>query len=394
MKIFFLFLFLWFCESDAQLVKKTMKSIPDTWQTKDYTKIFGEDSDYAIHPPGFIIQDNLIAIDTVTGLQWERTDGGEMTYESAGLYCDTLTLGGFSDWRLPNCHELFSLLHFDKPNPALPDAIFPKTAAEYWWSSQNQVNDNTKAWVTNAGGGVGNHQKKETISAGGTKRFHVRAVRDILPPKEYQSRHIQNADGTITDNLSGLMWKQQPLQDSLNWESALQIAEETNIAGVNDWRLPNIKELQSLNDEDYSNPSVNPIFNGQISVGKYWSSTSLPNQTTKAWYLDTRFGITTYALKTDKLKVVLVRSANTSLQAVEAESVLPYRLYWNNNSVHIESNYPIESLSCFNVTGHALYQNQDHVYSLDIPQNPEGCYIVSFTINGHTYRTSYIQAAR
>ena len=215
-----------------------------------------------------------------------------------------------------------------------------------------------------------------------------------LPPKEYQSRHIQNADGTITDNLSGLMWKQQPLQDSLNWESALQIAEETNIAGVNDWRLPNNKELQSLNDEDYSNPSINPIFNGQISVGKYWSSTSIPNQTTKAWYLDTRFGITTYALKTDKLKVVLVRTANTSLQAVEAESVLPYRLYWNNNTVHIESNYPIESLSCVDITGRKLFENHNQIYSLDIPQNPEGCYIVSFTINGHTYRTSYIQEAR
>jgi hypothetical protein len=371
-----------------------MKNIPDTWQTKDYTNTFGEDSDYAINPPGFIIQDNLTAIDTVTGLQWERTDGGEMTYESAGLYCDTLTLDGFSDWRLPNCHELFSLLHFDKPNPTLPDAVFPKTAAEYWWSSQNQINDNTKAWVTNAGGGVGNHIKKETISAGGTKRFHVRAVRDILPPKEYQSRHIQNADGTITDNLSGLMWKQQPLQDSLNWESALQIAEETNFAGASDWRLPNIKELQSLNDEDYSNPSINPMFNGQISVGKYWSSTSLPNQTTKAWYLDTRFGITTYAVKTDKLKVILVRSAENTLDVVESENVLPYTMNLINNTVHFESNYPIESMSCYDLTGQILYTNKDRLYSLDIPQNPEGCYIVSFTINGHTYRTSYIQAAR
>ena len=94
------------------------------------------------------------------------------------------------------------------------------------------------------------------------------------------------------------------------------------------------------------------------------------------------------------MKIVLVRTANTSLQIEEAESVLPYILYWNNNTVHIESSYPIESLSCFNITGHTLYENQDHVYSLDIPQNPEGCYIVSFTINGHTYRTSYIQAAR
>lgn len=394
MKIFFLFLFILFCESDAQLVKKTMKNIPDTWQTKDYTKTFGEDSDYSLNPPGFIIQDNSTAIDTVTGLQWQRTDGGEMTFESAGLYCDTLTLGGFTDWRLPNCHELYSIMHHDKPNPALPDAIFPKTGAEYWWSSQSQVNDNTKAWVANAGGGVGNHLKKETISAGGTKNYHVRAVRDILPPKEYQSRYTQNADGTITDNLSGLMWKQQPLQDSLNWESALQFAEEANSAGVNDWRLPNIKELQSINDEEYSNPSINPVFNGQITVGKYWSSTSLPNQTTKAWYLDTRFGITTYALKTDKLKVVLVRTANASLGAEEAENILPYKIYSNNNRVHIESNYPIESLSCVDITGRKLFENQNQIYSLDIPQNSEGCYIMSFIINGHTYRTSYINTAR
>jgi len=394
MKIFILFLFILFCESDAQLVKKTMKNIPDTWQTKDYTKTFGEDSDYSLNPPGFIIQDNLTAIDTVTGLQWQRTDGGEMTFESAGLYCDTLTLGGFSDWRLPNCHELFSLLHHDKPNPTLPDAVFPKTAAEYWWSSQSQVNDNTKAWVTNAGGGVGNHLKKETLSAGGTKHFHVRAVRDILPPKEVQSRFIQNADGTITDNLSGLMWKQQPLQDSLSWESALQSAEETNFAGASDWRLPNIKELQSLNDENYSNPSINPIFNSQISAGKYWSSTSLPNQTTKAWYLDTRFGITTYAVKTDKLKVVFVRTAESVLHVHDSENVLPYTMKVINNTVQIESNYPIDVISCFDISGQMLYFNKVRQYSLDIPQYPEGCYILSLTINGHTYRTSYIQAAK
>jgi len=394
MKIFILFLFILFCESDAQLVKKTMKNIPDTWQTKDYTKTFGEDSDYSLNPPGFIIQDNLTAIDTVTGLQWQRTDGGEMTFESAGLYCDTLTLGGFSDWRLPNCHELFSLLHHDKPNPTLPDAVFPKTAAEYWWSSQSQVNDNTKAWVTNAGGGVGNHLKKETLSAGGTKHFHVRAVRDILPPKEVQSRFIQNADGTITDNLSGLMWKQQPLQDSLSWESALQSAEETNFAGASDWRLPNIKELQSLNDENYSNPSINPIFNSQISAGKYWSSTSLPNQTTKAWYLDTRFGITTYAVKTDKLKVVFVRTAESVLHVHDSENVLPYTMKVINNTVQIESNYPIDVISCFDISGQMLYSNKDRQYSLDIPQYPEGCYILSLTINGYTYRTSYIQAAK
>jgi hypothetical protein len=136
------------------------------------------------------------------------------------------------------------------------------------------------------------------------------------------------------------------------------------------------------------------MFNGQISVGKYWSSTSLPNQTTKAWYLDTRFGITTYAVKTDKLKVILVRSAENTLDVVESENVLPYTMNLINNTVHFESNYPIESMSCYDLTGQILYTNKDRLYSLDIPQNPEGSYIVSFTINGHTYRTSYIQAAR
>ena len=190
------------------------------------------------------------------------------------------------------------------------------------------------------------------------------------------------------------MWKQQPLQDSLSWESALQSAEETNFAGASDWRLPNIKELQSLNDENYSNPSINPIFNSQISAGKYWSSTSLPNQTTKAWYLDTRFGITTYAVKTDKLKVVFVRTAESVLHVHDSENVLPYAMKVINNTVHIESNYPIDVISCFDLSGQILYSNKDRQYSLDIPQYPEGCYILSLTINGHTYRTSYIQAAR
>ena len=101
-----------------------------------------------------------------------------MTYESAIAYCSSLALGGYDDWRLPTCLELFSINNFDYTNPALNSTVFVKTVAEYWWTSETQVGDAAKVWVVNAGGGIGNHPKNETVSAGGTKKIHVRAVRN------------------------------------------------------------------------------------------------------------------------------------------------------------------------------------------------------------------------
>lgn len=293
--------------SFGQNVTKTMLRLPDTGQTGNYTDTFGEDSDYTINPPAFILNGNGTVTDTVTGLMWQQADGGEMTVENAAAYCDALVLGGFSDWRLPAPHEAFSILNHSLPNPALNGAVFTNSNAQYWWTGAAQVNDPAKIWVTNAGGGIGNHLKTETISAGGTKRFHVRAVRDVQIPAVIQNRFTDNGDGTITDNLTALVWQKIPISDTLNWEAALNYAENLSLAGAGDWRLPNIKELQSISDEAFTSPSVNTNYFNDIVVGKYWSSTSLPNQTTRAWYLDTRFGITTYDQKTLRHSLICVR---------------------------------------------------------------------------------------
>ncbi|MFM8432190.1 MAG: DUF1566 domain-containing protein, partial [Bacteroidota bacterium] len=101
-----------------------------------------------------------------------------MTFNSANYFCDTATTGGYSDWRLPNAKEIFSILNQQRTNPAIDVSCFSPTTAEYWWSSDRQVNDTSKIWCANAGGGIGNHRMSETISAGGTKRFQVRAVRE------------------------------------------------------------------------------------------------------------------------------------------------------------------------------------------------------------------------
>lgn len=327
--IFTLLLFL-FEGARAQSLLRTIDRLPDTGQQTGYTLAPGEDSDFDINPPGFV--DNLdgTLTDTVTGLQWQQADGGEMTFSSARTFVDTLTLGGFTDWRLPSPMEAFSILNMGRANPALDTGYFTASQAEYWWTSDHQWNDSSKVWVTNAGGGIGNHPVSETISAGGTKRFHVRAVRDRTPPMFMPARFQDNADGTVTDLLTSLIWSQLPFADSLSWEDALRYADSLSAGGHGDWRLPNVREIQSLADYSRSMPAVNTTFFTGVAAGKYWSSTTLPNQTTKAWYLDTRFGITTYSEKTSRLMPLCVRGGAGFVTAVYAPIMEPvFQVYPN-----------------------------------------------------------------
>lgn len=64
-----------------------------------------------------------------------------------------------------------------------------------------------------------------------------------------------NGDGTVTDNVTGLMWTESPLDEKLTWDEAMQAAEGFTLAGYDDWRLPTIKELYSLIDFSGEDPS-------------------------------------------------------------------------------------------------------------------------------------------
>jgi Protein of unknown function (DUF1566) len=288
-------------------IPKTMQRLPDTGQTQSYTTTPGEDADFDINLPFFILNGDGTTTDSVTGLMWQQMDGGEMTFENAVVFCENLTLGGYNDWRLPTTQEAYSILNQGKSNPALDITAFSNSVAEYWWTSQKDATNANKIWVTNKGGGIGNHLKNETVSAGGTKKIHVRAVRDRSTPPTVPSHFSDNNDGSITDNLTNLVWQKTPAPDSMTWENALVYAQNLSIGGQNDWRVPNIKELQSLSDVSMANPAVSTAIFPNIGIKKYWASTSLPNQITRAWYLDTRFGITTYELKTGKFNLICVR---------------------------------------------------------------------------------------
>ena len=327
----------------AQSATKSMLRLPDTGQKNSYTNTFGEDNDYSINLPYYIDNKNGTITDTITGLMWQQTDGGEMTIENATIYCDTLTLGGYTNWRLPSAHEAFSILNLQNNNPALDILYFTKTAAEYWWTNDKQTNDANKIWCTNAGGGIGNHPKTETISAGGTKKFHVRAVREVTIPTVILNHFSDNSNGTITDNLTNLVWQKEPNTIAVSWENALLYANNLILENDSDWRIPNIKELQSLNDEGFVNPSVNTSIFSNIGVKKYWSSTTQQNQTTNAWYWNTQFGITTYDPKINSNYIICVRTktsnSSTSMNTIESTKT-EFMVYPNpaNNKVNFVFN--------------------------------------------------------
>jgi hypothetical protein len=65
-----------------------------------------------------------------------------------------------------------------------------------------------------------------------------------------------NGDGTVTDNITGLMWQQEP-GDKMDYYDAVDAADDFSLAGYDDWRVPTTKELYSL--IDFNGEDVDPM---------------------------------------------------------------------------------------------------------------------------------------
>ncbi len=108
-----------------------------------------------------------------------------------------------------------------------------------------------------------------------------------------------NLDGTVSDTATGLMWDKCSWgQDGTNcsgtantytWSAALGVAVSangTNYKSHTDWRLPNIKELESLVDLTVSSPTINTSMFPNTQVRWYWSSTTYTPILAFAWGVD------------------------------------------------------------------------------------------------------------
>ena len=104
-----------------------------------------------------------------------------------------------------------------------------------------------------------------------------------------QPSYTDNGDGTVTDNVTGLMW-QQTMDEKMTFEDASQYAQNSTLAGYDDWRMPTIKELWSLMDytgqsggetaielyidTDYFNQPMGDTSNGEREIdAQVWSAT-------------------------------------------------------------------------------------------------------------------------
>jgi hypothetical protein len=131
-----------------------------------------------------------------------------------------------------------------------------------------------------------------------------------------ENRFVDNQDGTVTDTCTGLMWQKDTADvdgdgqstdfDGLVWCDALAYCENLSFAGHDDWRLPNLRELQSIVDYGRFNPSIHPIFRSRPNL--HWSSTTQPVFPDLAWDVHFGFGNVNPSEKTTLSRVRAVRT--------------------------------------------------------------------------------------
>ncbi|QEP43820.1 DUF1566 domain-containing protein [Ectothiorhodospiraceae bacterium BW-2] len=130
-----------------------------------------------------------------------------------------------------------------------------------------------------------------------------------IPRLAPDSRYIDHGNGTVTDSVTGLMWKQCSEGQSgsgcssgsaeiFTWDAALQRPATLNssggFAGYGDWRLPNRHELYSLVEVACASPSINLTYFPNTSSGIFWSSSVVADLNGNAWFVDFNIGRSNY----------------------------------------------------------------------------------------------------
>ena len=130
------------------------------------------------------------------------------------------------------------------------------------------------------------------------------------------------ANGTVTDQRSGLMWDQCTwghtggdcaigASSFHTWREALAVPAGANASvykGYTDWRLPNLKELRSIVEECRIAPSINDAVFPGITASNYWSNSPHSYDPSTAWDVDFYNGISSVDTRDFRGSVRLVRA--------------------------------------------------------------------------------------
>ncbi len=318
----------------------------------------GQDGEFqrglASPAPRFTDNNDGTVKDNFTGLIWVKNANifGEVSWDRALENARNLSAGGGGlndnskpgDWRLPNINELQSLMNFSNSYGVAIQAENPflNLQPANYWSSTSVAAFPALGWYTAMAVGPPVFDLKFNIM----RMFPVRGKTTVIaqtgqkkcfdlmgneiPGKntgqdgEYQTgvafpvpRFSDNGDGTITDELTGLVWlKNGNAFGTLTWEQALESCSSLSSGNYGlsdgsrkgDWRLPNINELRSLEDYGEARPALpagHPFTNIRQSL--CWSSTTVASAPNLARFLFVGIGACVWDHKKVTLGVWAVR---------------------------------------------------------------------------------------
>lgn len=278
--------------------------------------------------PRFRDNNNGTITDMATGLLWLKNANafGKRSWAQALSDCAALASGmaGLSDgstagqWRLPNRNEMASLLDYSQANPCITQGHpFASVQLLRYWTSTTSAANTGNAWnISSTGGGAYTGGKANLyyvwpvrtgpltnvalpvpITGSGNLTGYTNNAREDGATRFGTAwpipRFTDNGNGTITDNLTKLVWlKDANAFGQLTWVDAMAACAgvASGQYGLSDgstagqWRLPNHRELSSLTSTGFTNPALcNTIGDARWTSGtpflsvqssKYWSSAS------------------------------------------------------------------------------------------------------------------------
>jgi hypothetical protein len=107
--------------------------------------------------------------------------------------------------------------------------------------------------------------------------------------------YTDNGDGTVTDNVTGLMWQQAVSTTTYTWAQAAAYCQTLTLAGHSEWRLPSRIELVSIVDLGVtSGATINATYFPSTPTDSFWSSSPLAGSSSFAWIVFFYSGFTNY----------------------------------------------------------------------------------------------------
>jgi hypothetical protein len=126
-----------------------------------------------------------------------------------------------------------------------------------------------------------------------TSIHNARCVRFSSAGNSAPAGRYVTASGTVYDTMTKLTWQQTaPLTQYILTDARTYCADLGASLGGTAWRVPTMKELQTIVDDSRANPSIDPMSFPSAPVEFFWSSSPVAGFLGGAWVVDFKFGST------------------------------------------------------------------------------------------------------